>query len=87
MPRRANSVARQQTAAATSSTNAPWQLQNTENFCICCPSAMNSAAIGRTCELLRERLTGKWLGDRKQPWPWTARCYVVVHPTFASYLR
>jgi hypothetical protein len=48
---------------------------------------MDPAAIGRTCESLRTELSKKWLGDLAANSTWTARCYVVVHPSMASYLR
>jgi hypothetical protein len=48
---------------------------------------MDPAAIGRSCESLREELTRKWLGDAATKQIWPARCYVVIHPSTASYLR
>jgi hypothetical protein len=64
-----------------------WRLESSDNFCICCPSNMDPAAIGRTCESLRTELSKKWLvGGTASP-SWSARCYVVVHPSMASYLR
>ena len=48
---------------------------------------MDPAAIGRTCESLRTELAKKWLGDGAASTAWTARCYVVVHPSMVSYLR
>ncbi len=63
-----------------------WTLFDTTNFCICCPAGTDPTAIGRTCEWLRADLTRKWLGAVATP-PWKARCYVVVHPSLASYLR
>jgi Peptidase MA superfamily len=73
--------------AATARVQGPWRLQDTVNFCVCCPSNMDPAAIGRTCESLREELSKKWLGDNSSTLTWKSRCYVVVHPSLASYVR
>jgi hypothetical protein len=64
-----------------------WVVRNTKNFSVCCPSGVDSAEFGKRCESLRDELTSKWLGDAKSKQDWTNRCYVVVHPTTASYLR
>jgi hypothetical protein len=48
---------------------------------------MDPAAIGQSCESLREELARKWLGEAAAKQSWPARCYVVVHPSTASYLR
>jgi hypothetical protein len=76
----------QNTAAAPRNLG-PWRLQDSVNFCVCCPSNMDRAAIGRTCEALRLELSDKWLGDEPARSTWRARCYVVVHPSIASYVR
>ena len=83
----ANFPAHQDPPAETQRIKGSWRLQDTENFCICCPTGMDPAPIGRTCESLRAELTRKWLGDSTASQPWTARCYVVVHPSIDSYLR
>ena len=85
-PRRANSLAGQQMSMSAARPNSAWQLQTTDNFCICCSTAVDSASIGRACESLREQLSRQWLGDDARQQPWISRCYVVVHPTMASYL-
>jgi hypothetical protein len=72
---------------ATARSQGPWRLQETVNFCICCPSNVDPATIGRTCESLRAELGKKWLGDDPARPTWKARCYVVVHPSLASYVR
>jgi hypothetical protein len=48
---------------------------------------VDPAAIGRACESLRTQLTRKWLGDIPAANWASARCYVVIHPSMASYLR
>jgi peptidase MA superfamily protein len=73
--------------AATARVQGLWRLQDTLNFCVCCPSNMDPAAIARACESLREELGTKWLGDNPATLTWKSRCYVVVHPSIASYVR
>jgi hypothetical protein len=77
----------QKSTAGTTQRVGAWSLQNTDNFCICCAAEIDPAAIGRTCESLREELTRKWLGDAATKQSWAARCYVVVHPSTDSYFR
>jgi hypothetical protein len=72
---------------ATARIQGPWRLQDTANFCVCCPSNMDPATIGRTCESLRAELSKKWLGDDPARPTWKARWYVVVHPSLSSYVR
>jgi len=83
----ANCSACRQTSADGTRPVGACRLGDTDNFCVCCPSSMDPAAIGRTCESLRTELRKKWLGDVAASPAWTARCYVVVHPSMASYLR
>ena len=64
-----------------------WTLLDTTNFCICCPTGTDPTAIGRACETLRLELGTKWLGGDPARPTWKARCYVVVHPSIASYVR
>ncbi len=64
-----------------------WTLLDTTNFCICCPAGTDPTVIGRACEALRLELGTKWLGDDPARPTWKARCYVVVHPSIASYVR
>ena len=58
---------------------------------------MDAAAIGRQCETLRKSTARKWFGENskhgdatanlKNLKKWSSRCYVVFHPSEASYLR
>jgi hypothetical protein len=74
-----------------------WRRLDTEHFAICCPASMDAAAIGRQCEALRDELSRKWFGDNSKNdslkngiarnVKWSPRCYVVFHPSEASYLR
>jgi hypothetical protein len=64
-----------------------WKLADTEDFCVCCAADTDPAVIGKACESLRRELAQKWLGEEAANRRWTARCYVVVHPTTESYLR
>ncbi len=74
-------------AQASSSGDSPWRLASTDNFCVCCPPGMDPLAIGRRCESLRADLTRKLVGDSCAPTRWTAKCYLVLHPSTDSYLR
>jgi hypothetical protein len=64
-----------------------WRRFDTANFAVCCPSSMDPAVIGRQCEALRDELAGKWFGGSARITNWNERCYVVFHPSEASYLR
>jgi hypothetical protein len=83
----ANCAAGDKSSVESTRVDGAWLLRNTDNFCVCCPSGMDPAAFGQSCESLRQELTKKWLGDAASEQSWSSRCYVVVHPTLASYLR
>jgi hypothetical protein len=67
----ANCSACRQTSAERTRAVGAWRLGDTDNFCVCCPSNMDPAAIGRTCESLRMELAKKWLGDVAASPAWT----------------
>jgi hypothetical protein len=77
----------QQSAANGTRRIGDWKLANTENFCVCCASDLDPAAVGKACESLRGSLAKKWLGEPAAKERWASRCYVVVHPTTESYLH
>jgi hypothetical protein len=63
-----------------------WQFVESANFHVTALAAESEvASLARSCEELRKRLCDKWLGTVSDHW--SPKCYVVVHPTAASYLR
>ncbi len=63
----------------------PWLLLDTPNFTICSTRELPPADLAAKCEALRKELFEKLGG--KAPECWSPRCYVVCHPTEASYAR
>jgi hypothetical protein len=82
----ARSTAYQADAKPQSGTTATtWRVNYSPNFIVCCPSWFDGDAAARNCEALSRQLSEKWLGDSALHWK--TRCYVVFHPTLASYVQ
>ncbi len=64
-----------------------WQTARSENFAVCCPSDVDPHEIAQKCERWRTQLMGYWLGASAAEELWPARCYVVLHPSAASYVQ
>ena len=62
-----------------------WQLYHSANFVVCCPPSLDGKAVIRQCESIRRTLSEKWLGAAVDNWD--NRCYVVLHPTAATYVQ
>ena len=73
--------------ASTLSKSGPWLVVESANFMVC--AIADEATVRKLaddCEALRTTLQRQWLasGDAAA---WQPKCFVVLHPTSASYLR
>ena len=72
-------------AAQVVDCNQFWRLHHSAHFTVCCPQSFDGSRALRQCESLRQTLSKKWLGTAGAAWQ--SRCYVVFHPTAASYIQ
>jgi hypothetical protein len=64
-----------------------WQLAHSRNFTACCPPNIDPQTVLAVCEAARKELHRYWFDTDAVDRAWTPRCYVVVHPSAATYVH